>query len=392
MDPLLSVAIVTHDGRRHLARLLDSLRRQEGGLGDVEVLVVDNASRDGTIRWLARAFPEGRVIVNDSNRGFAGPCNQAADAARGAWLAFVNNDAVLDPGWLSAMRARAHSGAADAYSGKILSRDGRRVLFAGGGLNFYGAGFQAGYGVPVEAWRDGPEDLLFPCGAAMIVRRDVFLDAGGFDPDYFAYYEDVDLGWRLRLFGRRILYAPEAVARHVHQGTSRRFPSAKTFFHCERNVLLTLVKNLSEENLYRLLCASLLFTVRRGTMSYPLPVPDFSFPQEMLPAVRRPVRTPRALMRKLLHFFRRPFSTPYAESLTRPMALDALLAEAPAVWEKRRRVQARRKVPDEEIFPLFRQPLYTPWEEPSYTALQARLFRAWGIDRLFEPRGEAARA
>ncbi len=389
MNPCLSIIVVTHNGRNYLAQLLASLCSQARNGFSIETLVVDNASRDGTAAWLAREFPEVRLLTNARNEGFAGPCNRAASEARSEWLAFVNNDMTLEPGWLAAMYTRARSGAASAYAGKILNADGRRVHFAGGGLNFYGAGFHTDFDQPVERCPAGPDELLYACGASMLVRRDVFLDAEGFDPDYFAYYEDVDFSWRLRLFGHRILYAPEAVSRHVHQGTSGRFSSVKTFYHCERNVLFTLVKNLSDENLYRILCAALLFANRRGVISYPLWVPDFSFPDEAPPARSRPVRTPRALFRKAKRFLAKPllmsFLTPYGEALSRSWAIDAVLSQAETLWKKRRRVQARRLVSDEEIFRLFRDPLFTPCEDPTYTKLQKLLFNVWEIDKLFLP-------
>ncbi len=385
MTPFISLVIVSLDGRRHLERLLPSIRSQEDADCPVEIIVVNNASRDGTTGWLARRHPDVRVLRNVRNEGFAAPCNRGAREARGTWIGFLNNDVVLEPGWLRAMTARARSEAASVYAGKILDAGGRRVQFGGAGMNFYGAAHETGAGLPVEACPEGPGDLLFACGASMLVRRDVFLDAGGFDPDFFAYFEDVDFGWRLRLFGHRILYAPEAVCRHVHQGTSSRFSSAKTFFHCERNLLYGLVKNLSDENLHPILCASLLFTNRRALMGFPFPAPDLSFADEAVAPRPRPVRTPRALLRKAMGLLRRPFSNPYVESMSRHMVLDHVLSGAEGLWEKRRQVQSRRKVPDREIFPLFGDPLFTPWKDPGYVRIQEALFRTWGIDRLFAP-------
>lgn len=384
--PLVSLVIPSHDGRRLLERLLPSVQGQDACGAAFETIVVDNGSSDGTAEWLAAAHPGIRVLRNGRNGGFAEPCNRGAREARGEWVAFLNNDLVLPAEWMGRYAEAARSGRADAYSGKLLSLDGKRVLFAGGGLNFHGAGYQEGHGLPAGAPLSEREELLFGCGASLWVRRGTFLGVGGFDPDYFAYHEDVDLGWRMRLLGHRTAYLPSATAFHAHQGTSSRFPRAELYYHCERNMLRSLVKNLEEANLFRILSAALWLLNRRMTLGYPFPLPSFPFPGEEVPAPpRRPRRDPVSLLRKAWTRLRVPHSPEYREAMARVRAMDDVLSELDVLWEKRAWVQSRRVAPDAEIFPLFRDPLHVVAAQPSYALLQERVFELFGLARLFSP-------
>src|SRR5439155_7651017 len=98
--------------------------------------------------------------------------------------------------------------------------------------------------------------LLFACGGSMLVQRDVFLAVGGFDPDYFAFFEDVDLGWRLWLLGYRVTLTPSAITYHRHHGTTNVIPNHRVHVLYERNALYTIYKNYDEEHLDRILPAS----------------------------------------------------------------------------------------------------------------------------------------
>ncbi len=251
--PRLSVVIPTYDGRPMLAACLQGLRSQTLPRGDFEVVVVDNGSGDGTETWLRAAHPDISVVREERNLGFAEANNRGAAAARGEWLVLLNNDAVAEPRFLECLeRAAAASPAPAAVAGRILDAEGRLVEFGGSDLGGFGFGFQrsswhAGY----EECADGGE-LPFACGGAMLVRRADFVELGGLDPDYFAYYEDVDLGWRLWLSGRRVVYARGAEVRHRRHGTGRRFSDRWRHFHWYKNALQTLVKNAQEPYLPRL--------------------------------------------------------------------------------------------------------------------------------------------
>src|SRR5262249_10312258 len=133
----------------------------------------------------------------------------------------------------------------------------RYVDFAGGLVNFEGRGFQEQLGTSVEHARVEERPVLFANGAAMMVDRRVLLDAGGWDEDTFAYYEDTELGWRLWLLGHEVWFAPKALVRHRHQGTSTRWPAASRTRLLERNALRTIYALLETDNLAPALAGAL---------------------------------------------------------------------------------------------------------------------------------------
>ena len=249
----MSVVIPTYDGRPMLEACLRGLRAQTLPGDAYEVVIVDNGSEDGTQAWLRAEDPDVVVVRLDQNLGFAEATNRGAAAARGTSLVLLNNDAVAEPRFLEALeRAAAVEPAPAAVAGRILDSEGSAVEFGGSDIGGFGFGFQR------SSWQEGfaecadGGEVPFACGGAMLVRRADFLELGGFDPDYFAYYEDVDLGWRLWLSGRRVVYARGAEARHQRHGTGRRFSDRWRHFHWYKNALQTLVKNAEEPYLSRL--------------------------------------------------------------------------------------------------------------------------------------------
>src|SRR6185503_10952036 len=136
------------------------------------------------------------------------------------------------------------------------------IDFTSGTVNFEGKGFHADYGQPVTT--DVVEKpLFFPCGAAMLVDREVLLGAGGWDEATFAYYEDVELGWRFWLLGEEVWSAPKAVVFHKHHGTSGRWAEAPRVRLYERNSLRMLYTHLERQHLARVLPAALLLAADR---------------------------------------------------------------------------------------------------------------------------------
>src|SRR5207237_6141361 len=144
-----------------------------------------------------------------------------------------------------------HPGAA-CLASRIKTWDGSALDFIGGGVNYQGHGFQVDYGER-SCERDVERKVLFACGGAMLIRRDVFREVGGFDADYFAYFEDVDLGWRLNLLGREVWYTPRATAFHRHHGTASQVVAHKLRVLYERNALFTIYKCFEDRDLDRVL-------------------------------------------------------------------------------------------------------------------------------------------
>ncbi|HET9227306.1 MAG TPA: glycosyltransferase family 2 protein, partial [Thermoanaerobaculia bacterium] len=240
----VAVCILSWNGRRHLETCLSALAVQQDPGVEWEILVLDNGSTDGTADWLRTAWPRVRLIASPVNLGFcAGNNRLAAEASDADALALLNNDTRPEPGWLAALVDALRSTPEDvaAVSGKIVDWEGERLDFGRGLMTFDGHAFQLDFRRPLGKARvpKAGEELLFACGGNLLIRRKSFLDAGGFDESYFAYLEDVDLGWRLWSGGERVLFAPDAVVHHRSSATSDLLGLFNRGFLFERNAFLT---------------------------------------------------------------------------------------------------------------------------------------------------------
>ena len=241
MSPDISVIVVTWNGVRHVEDCLSALAAQQDV--DAEVVLVDNASTDGTVALVRDRFPDVRIVCLDRNRGFAGGNNAGARAARGAFLAFLNNDTIPDAGWLRALR-----GGIDPAAGFLLAtsrivymHDASIVDSAGDGVFRWGGAFKRHHGGAV---RSAPASggVFGVCGAACLVSNAVFRELGGFDEDFFASHEDVGLSYRARLRGYRCRYVADAVVRHHGSATLGRI-TPFAVFQGQRNVEWMYLKN-----------------------------------------------------------------------------------------------------------------------------------------------------
>jgi GT2 family glycosyltransferase len=224
-QPLISVVIPNWNGAEHLVTCLNSLRRQT--YPRVEVIVADNDSHDGSLALLESQYPEVKVVGLDENRGYAGGVNAGIAAAEGEILAILNNDTEADPRWLEELWAglERHPEAGSATS-KILLFDRRKIINSTGDL-FTTEGVPVNRGVweEDEGQFDEEDKVFSPCGGACAVRRSVLEDLASrgqgepFDEDFFAYCEDVDLGWRSQLAGYQCLYVPTAKIYHKLSAT-----------------------------------------------------------------------------------------------------------------------------------------------------------------------------
>jgi GT2 family glycosyltransferase len=188
--PSATIVIPNYNGVHHLDDCLASLRALRYDGSHCEVLLVDNASTDGSAEWTRTHYPEVRVVEAGENLGFAGACNLGARESTCAIVAFLNNDMRVDEAWLTEL-TNPFDGQRDvvATGGKILSWNGKAIDFVGGQVNFYGHGFQPLHGRPADdAAELTTRPALFACGGSMAARRELFLRSGGFDEDYFAFF------------------------------------------------------------------------------------------------------------------------------------------------------------------------------------------------------------
>jgi GT2 family glycosyltransferase len=213
----LSTIIVTHDSRDAVGRSVPALAAQQRD-GD-ELIVVDNASADGTPEVVVGLAPDATVIETGGNLGFGAACNRGAEAASGELLCFLNPDAVPAAGFRDAIERPLGDGRGwEAWQALVTAGDGREVNTRGGVVHYTGIAWAGGAGEPVDDGGGGdlPEPG-FVSGACLAIDRDRFLDLGGFAEEFFLYHEDVDLSLRLRLAGAKLGVEPEARVDHDYE-------------------------------------------------------------------------------------------------------------------------------------------------------------------------------
>lgn len=237
----VSIIVLNFNGRTWLERCLPAAVAETAT--DCELLVVDNGSTDGSVQYLRQSFPDVQVVPLASNLGYAAGNNVGARQARGRYLAFLNNDAAPQPGWLATVRAVLDSKPdAGLVASCIVYLDQPSVVdSAGDGLTRYGGAFKRWHGQAASS-AGQPRDVFGACGAAMVIRKAVFDEVGGFDDAYFAVHEDVDLSYRSQLMGWRCAYVPEPVVHHAGSATMGRL-SPRSVFWGQRNLEWTYFKN-----------------------------------------------------------------------------------------------------------------------------------------------------
>jgi hypothetical protein len=260
--PLVSVIVVNWNGVQHLTDCFASLQACDYPADRLELICVDNGSSDGSRELLAARFPAVKVVALAENRGFTGGNVAGVNAARGEILAFFNNDMRIAPDAISRLVA-AIDARHPCSAARVLSWDGQRIDFVRGTLSFEARGFQEFYGEPARAELSAAGESFFPNGGAFAITRDAYDRAGGFDPAFFAYYDDTDLGWGVRLNGGHIRVVPEALAYHRHSATTNRWPHGQKQFLMERNAVWAAVKRYGEDALTRTLGPMLLLAARR---------------------------------------------------------------------------------------------------------------------------------
>ncbi len=240
--PFISVVIVNYNGRHYLQRCLASLAVQT--YPAFEIIVVDNASADGSVDWLAAHFPGVHVICAPRNLGFAAGNNLGIRAARGEFIATLNNDTELEPNYLECLVAPMSDPAVGACAALMLQFDRRdRIDSAGIRLDRAGFAWNRYAGQPVGHL--GAERQVWgACAGAALYRLELLDEIGLFDEDYFAFYEDVDLAWRVQRAGWKCALAADARVYHIHGG-SFRHGSAQKLYLLARNRWWTLLKNES---------------------------------------------------------------------------------------------------------------------------------------------------
>lgn len=227
---LASIVIVNYCGKKLLKPCLDSILTNTEL--SYEIIIVDNNSDDGSIEFLEKNYPNVKIIKLNKNYGFALPNNIAAKVAKGKFLAFLNNDTTVTPNWLSELVHAVQNDKKIIMAQSLLLHPDGSVDSSGDFIDNLGRAYSN---------HDKPQKIryiLSPRAASMIIRKDAFLDLGGFDEDYFASFEDVDLGWRSWLWGYKAIVVPTSIVYHTGRQTVEKISNTIAFHGIKNNIFL----------------------------------------------------------------------------------------------------------------------------------------------------------
>ncbi|HTY21533.1 MAG TPA: glycosyltransferase family 2 protein [Desulfomonilaceae bacterium] len=213
----------------------------------MDIYLVDNHSNDNSLELTRTHYPTIRIIQHDTNLGFGGAYDRVIRQLDHDYVVLLNNDTVVDEGWLDALLRVAERDVRIAACGSkiVMKWDPDVIDHAGGMLTMIGSGLDRGKWSKDRGQYDQSGEVGFACGCSLLIKRDAYLKAGGFDPDYLAYHEDVDLCWRLRLLGYSIMYVPDSIVHH-HMGGGET-PTIGTPFKtylCQKNRLANVIRNM----------------------------------------------------------------------------------------------------------------------------------------------------
>jgi len=223
--PLVSVIVLNYNGLKYLGEglkeCLDSVFRTD--YPNLEVIFVDNGSEDASVDYVRENFEEAtiRVLENESNLGFSEGFNRGIKASKGKYLALLSNDMTVDPKWLDPIIKLMESEPKIGLAGfkRLIYGTKNRIDGVGGDLFLCGRARPVGtYETDRRQYDTIKEDLDY-IGGAMVLRRKILREVGLFDPDYFIFYEDVDLCYRIRKHGYKTIYVPDAIIYHRGQTT-----------------------------------------------------------------------------------------------------------------------------------------------------------------------------
>lgn len=304
-NKLATIIVVNWNGRQHLEACFSSLLKQD--YPALEILMVDNASSDGSVEFVRELFPEVTTVQNNANIGFGPAVNRGMAAGKGDYFLFLNNDLSLNECCLSEMVRKMEERDAGAVIPKILFfEEEKRDMINSFGVDVNYTGIACPRHI-FENDRESLKEYETHCGGIFMLSADMVRKTGGFDESIFFYHEDHDLSWRIRLAGKKLIVNPKAIIYHkYHFGRNK-----NKFYQSEKNRLYILLKNYSLKTLILI-----------------------------APAV------------VLVEFAQIIFSITHGWFINKIKSYFEILVMIPTIFEKRAFVQRNRIVPDSEIVRL----------------------------------------
>jgi GT2 family glycosyltransferase len=254
--PVISIIILNHNGMKYIQQCIESVLKSE--YDNFELLVVDNDSTDKSLDIIKTEFNDDdriKVIRSNKNLGFAAGNNIGARHAKGDYIVLLNIDTLVHPKWLreliTVMECDPAIGVAQP---KLLLLDNKSLFdSAGDYLDFYGFSFRRG-GEWLEkdvGQYDTIHDIFSARGAALVTRKEIVQQIGLFDDDYFLDFEDIDFCWRVRLYGKRVVFVPNSIVYHKGAGISSQASFDIKGIHPSKNIVMTIIKNYNTINMVK---------------------------------------------------------------------------------------------------------------------------------------------
>ena len=261
--PTIAIVILNWNGKALLQRFLPSVVKYSKG---AEIYVADNASTDDSVSFVKTHYPGIEVLVNERNLGFAGGYNAALQAVDADVFCLLNSDVEVCPGWLDPvqelMASRPDIGIVQPKIRDL--KDPSRFEYAGaagGFIDLLGYPFCRGrifQSLEIDSGQyDDVREIFWATGACMFIRKNVFRELGGFDSDYFAHQEEVDLCWRAHNHGYQVYYVGASEVLHMGGSTLSNMDPRKTYLNF-RNSLFSITKNLPRKKAFPIILCRLL--------------------------------------------------------------------------------------------------------------------------------------
>ena len=250
--PKVSIIIVNYNGKLLLEKCLESLFKIN--YNNFEVVIVDNNSTDNTIEFITKNYPSIIIIKLDSNKGFAEPNNIAAKITKGDYLLFLNNDTIVTPNFISEMIKTMENDKKIGICQSLLLKSDGQIDSSGDFMDDLGIVYNS------KTKIDSTREIFSARGASLIILKNIFDNLGGFDEKFFFSFEDVDLSWRVRINGYKILVVQTSIVHHLGGGTSDKISSDLTF-HSVKNQISMKITNFET---YLVVKVLFLFLLRYG--------------------------------------------------------------------------------------------------------------------------------
>jgi len=255
--PLCSVIVVNYNGKDLLKKFMPSILKMK--YPNFEVILVDNASKDNSVNTVKKEFPNVNIIQNNKNDGTAEGSNIGLSIAKGDYILWLSNDMELEPDFLTNLINLANSskdiGVCTCKMKRITEKGEKlnEIDSVGADLDIFGFPSSRGINKIDKGQFDQPSEVFFSFGGALLIKKSVLNLVGGYDPLFFTLADDIDLCWRVRLAGYRIMVQPSAVLYHRVSATLSKWKRSERRFISERNTFRTLLKNYSLLSLLKIL-------------------------------------------------------------------------------------------------------------------------------------------